>query len=129
MDADDIQPVGSGAGQHIQIHTAAQHMAVLVVGMVAANFGAARAAEQGGGSLRGGRECVNEALNNMFSAFACSVQAFRRAIQCIKGGQGRIMPAGREILQKLGGCVHKYHLIQIVGNGAPGFPAQDIIGS
>ena len=41
-------PLGGGAGQHVQIHAAAQHAAVLVVGVVAADLRAAGAAEQGG---------------------------------------------------------------------------------
>ena len=36
------------AAQHIQVHTSAQGMAVLMVGVVAADLGAAWAAEQSG---------------------------------------------------------------------------------
>ena len=42
LDADDVLAVGGGAGQHVQVHAAAQHPAVLVVGVVAADLGAAR---------------------------------------------------------------------------------------
>ena len=47
LDADDVLPVGSHGGNDIQVDTAGQHQAVLVVGVVAADLRAARRGEDG----------------------------------------------------------------------------------
>ena len=111
VDADDVQPVGCGAGQHIQIHAAAQHMAVLVVGVVAADLSAARAGEQRGRSIGRGREFFDEARNNVDRAGAGLVQALAGAVQRVQSGQNRIVLAIGQGLQKLCGSVHSCHLI------------------
>ena len=49
---DPVQAVGGGAGQHIQVHAGAEGVAVLVVGVIAAQLGAA------GGAVEGGRPGV-----------------------------------------------------------------------
>ena len=48
LDANPARSVGCGAGQHIHVDAAAQDMAVLMVRVIAADFGPAGAAEQRG---------------------------------------------------------------------------------
>ena len=51
LDPQLAQLVGAGGRDHINVDAAGQHPAVLVVGVVAADLGAARRAEEGGGRV------------------------------------------------------------------------------
>ena len=86
-------------------------MAVLVVGVVAADLSAARAGEQRGRSIGRGREFFDEARNNVDRAGAGLIQALAGAVQRVQSGQNRIVLAIGQGLQKLCGSVHSCHLI------------------
>ena len=74
-----IQAVGRGAGQHIQVHAGAEGVAVLVVGVVAAQLGAAGGAVEGGrpGVLR---EALRESQDN-----ALRTPRLRASVQGVQG--------------------------------------------
>ena len=81
-DPDQVRPVGGGAGQHIQIHTAAQHTAVLVVGVVAADLRPARSAEQSGLGPRSelrlkGSDHPDRPLPSLFQGGVASIQSIQ----------------------------------------------------
>ena len=96
LNADTGQPVGNGAGQHVHVHAAAQHPAVLVVGVVAADLGAARAAEQGGGGVVLRAERIYQGLDHPAGPVPCLVKAVLRAVQGVEGGEGFVVGSGAQ---------------------------------
>ena len=113
-DADDIQAVGSGAADHVQIHAAAQHMAVLMVGVVAADLGAAGAAEQSGSSIFGGGESGLELLHRPQSAGAGGSQTAVCPVQGIQAGKDLVTLSGGQGTAQRFTSSHGGHLIYIL---------------
>ena len=101
LDADHVRLVGGGAGQHVHVYTAAQHAAVLVVGVVAAQLRAAGAAEQSRGHVPGGLELVQEGLHHMAGPLSGPVRTLRAAVQGVELGEAAVKGSGGQIFQKL----------------------------
>ena len=93
LQPDDILPIGSDSGNDIQIHTAGQHPAMLVVGMVAADLRAARRGEYG--SAVTGAERLRQALQNslvtlhLHGQLAGAAESSNRLLQLLKILLGR----------------------------------------
>ena len=98
VDAHQPGAVGGGAGEHIHIDAGAQHTAVLVVGVVAADLGAARTAEEGGGGLRGGEE-LPEPVHGPDGpgAYAGQVGGVPAAVDPLQAG---VVNAGQKLLRE-----------------------------
>ena len=82
LDPDQVRPIGSGAGQHIQIHTAAQHAAMLVIRVVSTDLCPARSAEQRGlrpgSKLRlKGPDHPDRPLPSLFQGGVASIQGIQ----------------------------------------------------
>ena len=82
-------------------------MAVLVVGVVAPDLGAARAAEQGSrGILPGGKD-LREGAGHLGGPLPGPVQTGLCPIQGVEGGQRPVVGAGGQFLEQLGAAVHR----------------------
>ena len=89
-----VQAVGGSGSDHVNVHAAGQHPAMLVVGVVAADLGAARGAVQSGfgvgtkGSFQPVQHC----------RIACGVGSGRLRRTAVEGGQPGGMGAARQLL-------------------------------
>ena len=94
---------------------------MLVVGVVAANFGAAGAAEQGGGDVLRRGEGVHQGLDHAAGPVPGPVQAVLGAVQGVQGGQGLVVAAGPQGVQQILAGIQRGHLflkIQARAGGA-----------
>ena len=92
---------------------------MLVVGVVAADLGAAGAAEQG--SALGLRPIAGgESLRYAYAPPTGPVQLLRAAVQGVKGGQGRVIASVFQGMYQLGTGRHGANLIFVVaGRSGP----------
>ena len=78
---------------------------MLVVGVVAADLGAARSAEQGG--LSGAGKILLQGAHCAAGSLSAAVQAGPCAVQGVQPGQGLVISALFQGLEQLCGGVHK----------------------
>ena len=82
-------------------------MAVLVVGMVAADLGAAGAAEQSHRSMFLRGKNLRKGTDHLGGPFLGPVQTCLCPIQGVEGGQHLVVGAGGQFLEQLGTAVHR----------------------
>ncbi len=80
-----VQAVGGGSSDHVNVHAASQYTAMLVVGVVAANLGAAGGTIQTGFGVwaKGGLQPVQ---NSFIAGCLCRSFFGRAAVQCCQTG-------------------------------------------
>ena len=97
-----VQGVGRGGSDHINIHAAGQHAAMLVVGVVAADLGAAGGTVKTSFSM-GAKGGIQTIQNSFVAGSLCRSFVGRTAVKCCQPGS--VSAAGKLLLP----CGNRFH--------------------
>ena len=101
---DGIGAIGGGAHQEVQVHRSGQHTAPLVVGVVAADLGAA------GAGIQPSARLVSKQLDKFFcdmnAALTSLLQGLAAVVQVVHTGQRLVQLSRFQLLQELVAIVH-----------------------